>query len=156
MANPWFFERLLNANIRIVNIFVSTLKFATAMRKYNSTNYLNQQAMSNCGIAYAVNLIGGRWKVTILWRIHYGINRFGELKRSIPLISEKVLSRQLRELEADELIHRKDHETVPSKVEYSLTEKMKDAIPAFEILCQWGAEVQQEPVARAVDTNQTT
>ena len=76
----------------------------------------------SCGLRPAFQVIGGKWKALILWLIHTQPRRFGELKRLVPDISEKMLIQQLREMEADGLVHRKVFHEVPPKVEYSATE----------------------------------
>ncbi|MFB4194055.1 winged helix-turn-helix transcriptional regulator [Streptomyces carpaticus] len=91
-----------------------------------------------CGIDAAVDVIGGKWKVLILWALDDGERRFGELKRLIPGVSEKVLIQQLRELEADEIVHREVYRQVPPKVEYSLTPLGVSLNRALEPLGQWG------------------
>lgn len=112
------------------------------MRKETSTNFENQKILEmSCGLSYAVELITGRWKVNILWYVTRGVNRYGELKRSIDGISEKMLTQRLRDLEHDGLIIRKDFQTVPPHVEYHLSEAGKLLIPALELLCQWGTDV---------------
>lgn len=76
----------------------------------------------DCGFATALNAIGGKWKTLILWEINIEPRRFGELKRLLPGISEKVLTQQLREMEADGLVRREVFPGVVQKVEYSVTE----------------------------------
>src|SRR5579859_6296191 len=93
------------------------------MRKENSTNLENQQAINaSCGMAYTLDLIGGRWKPSILWRLLSGGLRYSQLRRSMPNISERILVLQLRELEQHGLISRRIYTEVPPKVEYQLTD----------------------------------
>lgn len=94
----------------------------------------------NCPIEATLNVIGGKWKVLILYYLEDDIRRFGELKRLIPGITQKMLTQQLRELEADGLINRKVYAQVPPKVEYTLTEYGRTLEPALGLLCEWGAE----------------
>jgi DNA-binding HxlR family transcriptional regulator len=76
-----------------------------------------------CGIDAAMDVVSGKWKSLILWELNnYGVRRFGELKRGLPGVSEKMLVQHLREMEQDGLIHRQVYGEVPPKVEYSLTE----------------------------------
>nr|WP_246865802.1 helix-turn-helix domain-containing protein [Croceivirga thetidis] len=82
--------------------------------------------------------IGGTWKMPILWRLKERIFRFGELKKDIPHITDKMLTSQLRQLEAEGFIHRKVYPVVPPKVEYSITEKGKTAIPIIETIRDYG------------------
>lgn len=95
-------------------------------------------------IEFALTHIGGTWKMPILWRLQYQVQRFGELKKDIPHITDKMLTSQLRELEAKGLISRKAYPIVPPKVEYSLTEKGKQAIPIIEVIMKYGYELMKE------------
>jgi DNA-binding HxlR family transcriptional regulator len=87
-----------------------------------------------------LNVIGGKWKLLILWHLRDSGRRYSELKRLIPGISEKMLIQQLRELEKDTIIQRKTLSESPQKVEYSFTEYGKTLIPIFQPLCDWGQE----------------
>ncbi|GGT25029.1 transcriptional regulator [Streptomyces tanashiensis] len=94
-----------------------------------------------CGIDAAMEVIGGKWKVLILWALHEQPHRrFGELRRLVPGITEKVLASHLRELEADGIVDRVSYDEVPPRVEYTLT---KDGIrlnDALGPLAAWGRE----------------
>jgi DNA-binding HxlR family transcriptional regulator len=92
----------------------------------------------SCGLGPAFSVIGGKWKALILWLIHTEPRRFGELKRLVPDISEKMLIQQLREMEADGLVHRKVFHEVPPKVEYSATELGISLDDALVPLATWG------------------
>lgn len=91
-----------------------------------------------CGLDAAVDVIGGKWKPLILWELHPQPRRFGELRRAIPGISEKMLIQQLREMEADGIVHREVYREVPPKVEYSLTEFGASLNRALTPLSEWG------------------
>ena len=91
-----------------------------------------------CGLDAAVDVIGGKWKARILWAVHAEPRRFGELRRQLAGISEKMLTQQLRELEADGLVHREIYREVPPKVEYSLTTFGASLNAALEPLGDWG------------------
>jgi DNA-binding HxlR family transcriptional regulator len=94
-----------------------------------------------CGIDTAMEVIGGRWKVLILWALHERpCRRFGELRRLIPGITEKVLASHLREMEADGVVRRVSYDEVPPRVEYSLTEDGVRLNRALEPLADWGRE----------------
>lgn len=93
----------------------------------------------NNPVELALDIIGGKWKMPILWRLKNRVWRYGELKKDLGKITHKMLTEQLRELESDGLIHREVHQVVPPKVEYSLTEKGQTAIPVIEKLREWGA-----------------
>ncbi len=92
-----------------------------------------------CGIDAAIDVVGGKWKVLILWALINGMTRrFADLRRELPGVSEKVLIQQLRELEADEVIHREVFREVPPRVEYSLTEFGESLNEALRPLGAWG------------------
>ncbi|MFE9243787.1 winged helix-turn-helix transcriptional regulator [Nocardiopsis sp. NPDC006938] len=82
--------------------------------------------------------MGGKWKGLILWWLQERPLRFGELRRTVEGISERVLIVQLRELEAHGMVHREVHQQVPPKVEYSLTEFGRTLLPALNALGEWG------------------
>jgi len=86
----------------------------------------------------ALDQLGGKWKPLILWVLIDGKLRFNEINKFLPSITQRMLTKQLRELEKDGLINRKVYEEVPPKVEYSLTEKGDSVIPVLESLCDWG------------------
>jgi DNA-binding HxlR family transcriptional regulator len=92
----------------------------------------------SCGLDAAVDVVGGKWKALILWGLHDGPRRFGELRRAVPGISEKSLIVQLREMEHCGLIHREVHQQVPPKVEYSLTDFGRSLNQALIPLGEWG------------------
>lgn len=87
-----------------------------------------------------LDVIGGKWKVVILCHLQKGTKRTSELKRSMPRITQKMLTQQLRELEEDGVIHRKVYNQVPPKVEYSLTEYGSSLNGILDSLCSWGEE----------------
>lgn len=85
-----------------------------------------------------IGMIGGKWKMRILFCLaHHEYLRYGELRRSIPPISHKMLSLQLKEMERDGIISRKEYPQIPPKVEYSLSPKGIDMIPIFSKMCDW-------------------
>lgn len=85
-----------------------------------------------------IRVLGGKWKLLILWNLKDEKKRFSELKRLIPNITEKMLTQQLRELEKDEIINRNVRSKVPLRVDYSFTDYGKSLIPAIESMCEWG------------------
>src|SRR5512139_2130030 len=93
-----------------------------------------------CPIAATLEYIGGRWKTIILYYLSSGTRRFGEIAARIPNISRKVLTQQLKELERDGLIIRKQYKAIPPHVEYSLTELGKSLSSVFRELAIWGKE----------------
>ena len=92
----------------------------------------------HCPLDLASAFIGGKWKTVVLWYLCEGKKRFGELKKQIPNITEKMLSLQLKQLEKDGFVFRKIYAEVPPRVEYSLTEEGKTLIPILEAMCLWG------------------
>ncbi len=91
--------------------------------------------------AYAMSLIDGKWKMHILfWLWKKETLRYSELKRSLGDVTHKMLSTKLKELEADNLIIRKEYPQVPPKVEYYLSERGLTIMPVLECLCKWGSE----------------
>ena len=115
------------------------------MRKETSTNLSNEQLINiNCGIAYTLSLIGGRWKPSILARLLAGKVRYSDLKRSITNVSERILILQLRELEKDGLVKRTVYPQVPPKVEYELTETGLSMRPLLYSLSEWGNQHKQD------------
>ncbi|MER8438490.1 helix-turn-helix transcriptional regulator [Mesorhizobium sp. M1312] len=94
----------------------------------------------NCGFATAIKAIEGKWKVDILCELGTASRRFGRLRQSIPAISEKMLTQQLRELEADGLVNREVYLGSPIKVVYSLTESGAALNAGAEALCRWGEQ----------------
>lgn len=88
---------------------------------------------------YAMSLIGGKWKLNILfWLWRKDVMRYGEMKKSLDGITHKMLSKQLKELEQDDLIIRHEYPQVPPKVEYYLSERGKTLMPILHELCLWG------------------
>lgn len=100
-----------------------------------------------CGIGPAFDVIGGKWKAVILWEMQAGTRRFGELKRLVPGISEKMLIQQLRELEADGVVQRKAFAEVPPRVEYSLTRLGVSLNEALGPLADWGERYEKRAQA---------
>ena len=97
------------------------------------------------GFATAMKLVAGKWKIEILCELGTAPRRFGRLRRSLPAISEKMLTQQLREMESDGLVKRQVHPGLPAKVVYSLTESGAALCTGAEGLCRW-AERFQPPV----------
>lgn len=93
-----------------------------------------------CPTEITLRVIGGKWKPVILWHLSTGTKRFSELKRAIPGVTQRMLSQQLRELEADGVVLRKVYAQVPPKTEYSLTEFGRTLGPILRLMCKWGSE----------------
>jgi DNA-binding HxlR family transcriptional regulator len=92
----------------------------------------------DCPMAVAVSMIGGKWKPIILHMLADRTLRFGELRRNIPPVSQKMLTQQLRELEADGLVIRTVHPEMPPRVEYRLSERGRTLSPILDDLYVWG------------------
>ncbi len=93
---------------------------------------------TDCGVEATLEILGGKWKGVILYQLRDELKRFNQLKRLLPKITQRMLTRQLRELEHDGLIHREVYPQVPPKVEYSLTDSGKSLIPIIMLLKDWG------------------
>jgi DNA-binding HxlR family transcriptional regulator len=94
----------------------------------------------NSPVELSLDVIGGKWKMPIIWRLRDGSKRYGELRKSLPKVTHKMLTQQLRELEQDEILNRKVFPEVPPKVEYSLTLLGESVIPVIDMLREWGDE----------------
>lgn len=105
-------------------------------------SYVFNEDLKNTGFGYTLSLIGGKYKMTVLYALHINNTpiRYNQLKRMIHFISYKTLTNTLKELEKDQLIIRKEYPQVPPKVEYSLSEKGLSLIPLLDAICYWGEE----------------
>ena len=92
----------------------------------------------NCPVASTLELIGGKYKALILWHLSENTLRFSELRKSISGATAKMLTQQLREMEAQDLIHREVFPIIPPKVEYSLTELGRSLLPILVAMRDWG------------------
>ncbi|KQB42588.1 winged helix-turn-helix transcriptional regulator [Flavobacterium aquidurense] len=102
---------------------------------------INSETVQMCGVDYAFKRIGGKYKGRILWHLHSKtVLRYGELSRTLPDITTKMLTQTLRELEEDKLITREVYHVVPPKVEYSLSSTGMELIPFIKHLHNWGNE----------------
>jgi DNA-binding HxlR family transcriptional regulator len=95
-------------------------------------------------VEFAMDRIGGTWKMPILWRLKDRIMRYGELKKDIPHITHKMLTSQLRELEDEGFITRKVYPVVPPKVEYSITKRGEKAIKVIEVIRNYGLTLMKD------------
>jgi len=103
--------------------------------------------VSACPVAYALNIIGGKWQLPIIWALNQNaVLRYNELKRKVPGITNTMLSQSLKELEDNGLIHRVQYMEIPPRVEYSLTEAGMSLLPALDELARWGAEQMERRV----------
>ncbi len=101
---------------------------------------ISAENLGETGFSYTLSLINGKYKMTILYALmEFGVVRFNEMKRYIGSISYKTLASALKELEADQLVHRKEYPQIPPKVEYSLTKRGRSLIPILDSMCEWGS-----------------
>lgn len=107
-------------------------------------------------VEFALHFIGGTWKMPILWRLNQNTMRYSELKKSLPHITHKMLSSQLRDLEKHELITRKVYAAVPPKVEYSITAKGKKAVPLIVAIREYGLSLMKEKGIKTAEKNTAT
>lgn len=102
---------------------------------------LTKEELPECPVAATVQLIGNKWKLLILRNLMYkGTQRFGDFLKTIPAISKKVLTDDLRALESDGLVDREVFAEVPPRVEYSLTPLGKTLKPVLDAMYEWGAD----------------
>jgi DNA-binding HxlR family transcriptional regulator len=94
----------------------------------------------HCPVEASIDVIGGKWKPLILWALRDGTLRFSQIEDALRGITQKMLTKQLRELEQDGMVSRKVYAQVPPKVEYSLTASGGSLIPVLDMLCAWGEE----------------
>ena len=106
--------------------------------------------IENCPVTATMDVIGGKWKILILWLVSNDINRFGKMSMVLKDISKQMLTTQLRELEADGIIERKIYPEIPPRVEYFLSEKGRSLLPILDLMKDWGNEhlLKQEPTAQ--------
>lgn len=103
---------------------------------------IKDKKIYTCPIDFTIDLISGKWSMWILWTLQNGDGplRFGQIRRSIPNITEKMLMQELKKFEGYGIINRKVYQEVPPKVEYSLTEAGKSLKPIMVLIKQWGNE----------------
>ena len=103
--------------------------------------YIEQANFEDTGFSYTLSLISGKHKMVILYCLmEFGPVRFNQMKRYLKTVSDRTLSANLKELESDGLICRKEYPQIPPKVEYSLTERGRSLIVVLDQLCIWGEE----------------
>ena len=117
------------------------------MRRYMSTDsgsetpaVLEYSEAARDEVRHVVALIGGKWKLEILWLLHLRMHRFNELHRAIPGVTQHMLTVQLRELEAHGLVKRTVYAEVPPRVEYVITDQSRSLRPVFKAIMQWVGE----------------
>lgn len=100
---------------------------------------VHADGMGDCPVAAAIDVIGGKWTIIVLYHLRGKTMRFGELKKDIPKITQKVLTHELRQLEANQLVTRKVYPEVPPRVEYKTTALADQLNPILDQLCEWGS-----------------
>ena len=93
-----------------------------------------------CRVSEAMSVIGGKWKIPIIFNLSQGTHRFGELRKALGTVTQQMLSKQLKELEAYNLVNRKVYPEVPLRVEYSLTERGLSVLPVIHTIHNWATE----------------
>jgi DNA-binding HxlR family transcriptional regulator len=96
--------------------------------------------VENCPVTATMGVIGGKWKILILYLISNDINRFGKMGMVLKDISKQMLTTQLRELEQDGILERKIYPEIPPRVEYFLTERGRSLLPVIESMKEWGLQ----------------
>lgn len=111
-----------------------------------------------CGMSVAIDVVGGKWKLHLMWALGEGPQRFGQIRRMLDGVSEKVLAENLRQLEASGVVHRELYAEVPPRVEYSLTPLGEELNRALEPLGRWGdwyrdtVQLDSDPTARSASS----
>lgn len=98
------------------------------------------EEMASCSVDAALRVVGGRWKTLILWNLLSGSRRYSELRRRIPGVTERMLARQLQQLEADGIVRRTAYPEVPPRVEYALTDLGRSLAPVLQEFADWAEE----------------
>jgi DNA-binding HxlR family transcriptional regulator len=93
-----------------------------------------------CPVDLTLSVIGGRWKCLVFWNLRDGAKRFGEIKKILVGINDKMLTQVLRELESSGVVNRKVYEVIPPKVEYSLTQEGEKLLPVMHQMADWGSK----------------
>lgn len=107
-------------------------------KKGNMNRYKLDGTFFYCPVDLTLSVIGGRWKGLVFWNLRDGAKRFGELKKILVGINDKMLTQVLRELEKNGIVNRKVYEVIPPKVEYSLTKEGKKLLPVMKQMSDWG------------------
>lgn len=110
----------------------------TCVTENSTKNPINEP---KCPLIYALDIIGQKWKLPIMWYLFDNdVTRYNELKRKVEGITNMMLTKSLKELEEHHLVLRTQYDTIPPKVEYSLTDRGKELLPALNELFKWGEE----------------
>ncbi|CAH0346673.1 winged helix-turn-helix transcriptional regulator [Bacillus sp. CECT 9360] len=110
----------------------------------------------NCEKELTLSVIGGKWKMLILWHLgKEGTKRFGELKSLMPGITQRMLVNQLRELEEDLIVQREVYPVVPPKVEYSLTDQGRTLMPILDSMYKWGKNYAENVIENPIEMKES-
>jgi DNA-binding HxlR family transcriptional regulator len=104
---------------------------------------------TRCAVEATLGVIGGRWKAAVLFQLSSGTKRFGQLKKLLPNVTQRMLTLQLRELEEDGLVRRTVYAEVPPRVEYDLTAWGHSLEPILQAMCEWGQRYKRRLDAHA-------
>ena len=107
-------------------------------------NFAEKAEIRTCPVETTLNIIGGKWKPLIIFYLLDEKKRFGQLQRCIPNVSRRMLTKHLRELEADGIVHREVYRQVPPKVEYWLTSRGRTLKPVLDTMLEWGLNYQAD------------
>lgn len=106
----------------------------------------------HCPVSDALTILGGKWKINIIFQLSQNTTRFGALRRSLSGVTQQMLTKQLREMERDKLINRKVYDVVPPKVEYSLTDLGRSSLPILKSLAHWG-NAKKRTINKVIENN---
>ena len=101
---------------------------------------VNDRKVHNCPVDVALEVLGGKWTIQVLWYLSQGVQRFGQVRKSIPGITQKVLTRELRALEGHGIVRRHAYPEVPPRVEYSITRYGHTLDPLLCVMCERGTK----------------
>lgn len=124
------------------SIINDTMNFIYIIKEiYNMAK--SKTVSKECPMNLAVNILSGKWRLSILWHLSSGTIRFNKLQKMLTGITQKTLTLELRELEKDGIIYRKVYPEIPPKVEYGLTEFGESIKPILNLMCEWGKNYQK-------------
>ncbi len=133
------YDSIIVARIEVKSSMHIQVRYLPGGKCTMNERCISQECLNDTGFSYTLSLINGKYKMIILYTLtEFKVVRFNEMKKYIGEISYKTLSSTLKELEADQLVHRKEYPQIPPKVEYSLTERGKSLMPILDGMCEWG------------------
>jgi len=138
LASVWSALCAVSSEAKGVSLAIQEgCRFILGMSDHTSQPSIVRTAQLNAQIRSAIAIFGGKWKLEILWVLSQRTHRFNELKRSIPGVTQHMLTAQLRELERDGLVVRTVHPEVPPRVEYQITDRARRLRPVFDAIFSW-------------------